>query len=77
MARRAALAFGGRDLVAHPLADHLALELGKGEHHVEREPAHAGNGVERLGDRHERYPMLIRSRPVTALQSDPAPDTES
>src|SRR3984893_13806641 len=26
-----ALALGGRDLVAHPLADHLALELGKGE----------------------------------------------
>ena len=44
---------------------------------TEREPAHAGNGVERLGDRHERYPMLIRSRPVTALQSDLAPDTES
>src|ERR1700730_3488098 len=37
-----ALALGGRDLVAHPLADHLALELGKGEQHVEREPAHAG-----------------------------------
>ena len=29
-----ALALGGRDLVAHPLADHLALELGKGEQHV-------------------------------------------
>jgi hypothetical protein len=53
------LALGGRDLVAHPLADHLALELGKGEQHVEGEPAHAGRGVERLGDRHERDPMLI------------------
>ena len=54
-----ALALGGRDLVAHPLADHLALELGEGEQHVEREPAHAGGGVERLGDRDERHPVLI------------------
>src|SRR6202795_626730 len=54
-----ALALGGRDLVAHPLADHLALELGKGEQHVEREPAHAGGGVERLGDRHERDQLFI------------------
>src|ERR1700738_23987 len=52
-----ALALGGRDLVAHPLADHLALELGKGEkQHVEGESAHAGRGVERLGDRHEGDP---------------------
>ena len=54
-----ALALGGRDLVAHPLADHLALELGKGEQHVEGEPAHAGGRVERLGDRHERHPVLV------------------
>src|SRR6202035_149226 len=53
------LALGGRDLVAHPLADHLALELGKGEQLVEGEPAHAGRGVERLGDRHERDSLLI------------------
>ena len=45
-----ALALRGRDLVAHPLADHLALELGKGEQHIEGEPAHAGSCVERLGD---------------------------
>jgi hypothetical protein len=29
-----------RDLVAHPLADQLALELGKGQQHVERQPPH-------------------------------------
>src|ERR1700675_303897 len=54
-----ALALGGGDLVAHPLTDHLALELGKGEQHVEREPTHAGRGIERLGDRHERDQLLI------------------
>jgi hypothetical protein len=41
-----ALALGGRDLVAHPLADHLALELGEREQHIEGEPAHAARGVE-------------------------------
>ena len=40
-----ALSFGGGDLVVHPLADHLALELGKGQQHIEGEPAHAGGGV--------------------------------
>jgi hypothetical protein len=40
-----ALALGRRDLVAHPLADHLALELGKREQDVVREPAYAGGGV--------------------------------
>src|SRR5215211_5200659 len=49
-----ALAFGGRDLVAYPLPDQLPLELGKGQQHVQREPPHAGAGVERLGHRHER-----------------------
>ena len=48
------LALGGRDLVAHPLPDQLALELGKGQQHIEREPPHAGAGVERLGDGYER-----------------------
>src|ERR1700731_3488989 len=33
-----ALAFRGRDFVTHPLADHLTLELGKGEQHIEGEP---------------------------------------
>src|SRR5215211_3136815 len=40
------LALRGRDLVAHPLPDQLALELGKGQEHIEREPPHAGAGVE-------------------------------
>jgi hypothetical protein len=44
-----AAGFGGGDLVAHPLADHLTLELRKGEQNVERQPAHAGRGVKRLG----------------------------
>src|SRR5262249_14654990 len=54
-----AFALGGRNLVAHPLADDLALELSKGEQHVEGKPAHAGGGVEGLGDRDERHPMFI------------------
>src|SRR5215211_4542898 len=39
-------ALGGGDLVTRPLADHLALELGEREQHIEREPAHAARGVE-------------------------------
>jgi hypothetical protein len=41
---------------------HLAattLELGKGEQHIEGEPAHAGSCVERLGDRHEGHPVVV------------------
>ena len=41
-----ALALRGCNLVAHPLADHLPLELGKGEQHIEGEPAHTGSRVE-------------------------------
>src|ERR1700730_13178215 len=55
-----ALAFRGRDFVTHPLANHLTLELGKGEQHIEGEPAHAGSCVERLGDRHEGHPVLVK-----------------
>jgi hypothetical protein len=53
------LALGGRDLVADALADDLPLELGKRQQHVEGEPAHAGGGIEGLGDRDEREPMLV------------------
>jgi hypothetical protein len=42
-----------RDLVAHPFADHLALELGEGQQDVEGEPPDAGRRIERLGDRDE------------------------
>ena len=54
-----ALALGGRDLVAHPLADDLALELGEGQQDVEREPAHAGRGIEGLCHRHEGHRVSI------------------
>src|ERR1700733_121584 len=57
-----ALALGGGDLVAHPLADHLPLELGERQQHVERQPAHARRGVERLGHRDERHVMLWDGR---------------
>ena len=46
-------ALGGADLVADPLAGDLALELGKGQQHIEGEPAHGGGGIELLGHRHE------------------------
>src|SRR5262245_60319270 len=46
-----ALLLGGRDLVAHSLANDLALELSERQQHVEREPSHAGRGVKLLGDR--------------------------
>jgi hypothetical protein len=45
---------GGGDLVAHPLADHLALELREAEQDVQRQPPHAGGGVERLRHRDKR-----------------------
>ena len=54
-----ALAFGGGDLVADALPDDLALELGKGQQHVERETAHAAGRIEMLGDRDERHGMLV------------------
>src|SRR5215472_11817326 len=43
-----ALFLGGGDLIAHPLANHLPLELSEGQQHVERQPSHAGGGVELL-----------------------------
>src|SRR5580704_8398315 len=42
-----------RDLVAHPFADHLALELGERQQDIEREPPHAGCGIEGLRNRDE------------------------
>src|SRR5690242_3435546 len=44
------LALRSSDLVSHALADHLALELGERQEHVEGQPTHAARGVERLGD---------------------------
>src|SRR5580704_13167113 len=42
-----------RDLVAHPFADHLSLELGERQQDIEREPPHAGCGTEGLRNRYE------------------------
>ena len=54
-----ALGLGGRDLVADALARHLALELGEGQEHVQCQAAHAGRGVEGLGDADEAGPAAI------------------
>ena len=45
-----ALLAGRRELVADAFANHLALELGKGQQDVKREPAHRRRRVERLRD---------------------------
>jgi hypothetical protein len=50
-------AFGGSNLV--PDALDLPLELGKGQQHVEDEPADGGRRVELLGDRDEGDVMGI------------------
>ena len=50
-----ALRLGGCDLIADPLTDHLSLELGEGQEHVEGQPSHAGGRIERLGNRDELY----------------------
>ena len=39
---------GCGELVPDALADHLALELGKGQQNVQRQPAHRRGGVEGL-----------------------------
>src|SRR6202030_3978999 len=41
-----ALALGGCDFVADALSSDLPLELGEGEQHIQRQPAHRGGGVE-------------------------------
>src|SRR5271169_1628285 len=48
-----------RDFVADPLRGDFALELGKGQEHIEGQPSHGGSGVELLGDRDERHAMRI------------------
>ena len=52
-------ALGGGDLVADALGRDLALELGEGQQHVERQTPHRGGGVELLGDRDEGHTMGI------------------
>src|SRR5271166_864442 len=53
-------ALGGRNLIAHALSNHLALELREREQHIERQPPHAARGVERLCDRDERHGMRVK-----------------
>ena len=50
------------DLVADALGGDLALELGERQQHVQRQPAHRGRGVERLGDRHEGHLGRVEDR---------------
>ena len=45
-----ALALGGGDLVADALSRDLALELGEGQQHVERQSPHGISSVELLSD---------------------------
>ena len=54
-----ALLLRGRDLVADALGRDLPLELGEGQQHVQRQPAHRGGGVELLGHRDERDAVLV------------------
>ena len=54
------LALGGGDLIAHPLADHLPLELGEREQHIERQTPHARGRVEGLRHRDEGDTMLVK-----------------
>src|ERR1700716_293225 len=49
-----ALFLGSSDLVAHTLTDDLAFKLSEGQQHIQRQPSHAGSGVELLGYRYER-----------------------
>jgi hypothetical protein len=50
---------GGTDLVADPLGRHLAFELREGEKDVQREPPHAGGGVEALRHRDEGHLVAV------------------
>jgi hypothetical protein len=50
-----AVAAGGGNLIAGPFGNELAFELGKGEEHVEDQPAHRGSRVQLLADRDEGH----------------------
>src|ERR1700731_4879109 len=54
-----ALLLRGRNLVTDALAGDLALELGEGEQHVERQAPHGGRRVELLRHRHEGCVMGV------------------
>src|SRR5262252_9080055 len=40
-------------ILSRMLGGDFPLELGKGQQHIERQPAHRGRGIELLGDRDE------------------------
>src|SRR6266849_330097 len=54
-----ALLLRGGDLVADPFAGDLALELGKGQQHIEGQPPHRAGGIELLGHRYERDALRV------------------
>ena len=51
----------GSNLVADALSRHFALELRKGQEHVQRQAPHAGGRIEGLRDRHEGRPRCIQA----------------
>src|SRR5271155_2913551 len=54
-----ALFLRGGDLVADAFAGDLALELGKGQQHIERQPPHRARRVELLRHRDERHSLGV------------------
>ena len=67
-----ALGLRGSDLVADALAGDLALELRERQQHVERQPAHAGGGVERLGDADKADPLRSKRSTMRAKSASAA-----
>ncbi|SMX25902.1 hypothetical protein BOA8489_04047 [Boseongicola aestuarii] len=77
----------GRDLVADTLGRHLAFKLREAEQHIERQPSHAGRGIEGLCDRDKRRPCPIQPvhkfrevgqrprQPVDLVDNDPVDTT--
>ena len=53
--------FDAAILVADALAGDLALELGEGQKHVERQPPHGCRGVELLRHRDKRNVLVVES----------------
>ena len=49
-----------RDLVADAFTGDLALELGKGQQHIERQPTHRARRVELLRHRNERHTLCVK-----------------
>src|SRR6266446_1979775 len=54
-----ALLLRGGDLVTDPFAGDLALELSKGQQHIEGQPPHRARGIELLGHRDERHALCV------------------